>query len=181
VTEFPILGTEPTAVEFANTRYGGGFGIAPVDYLRTARLVDQWFAAVGRPGRHTAEDAARGRELRDHVHVLFAAAATGAVPSPDAVAGVNAFAAAASPALALTWAADGTRRATLVDAGTGVTAVLARLATDAVELLATGTLVTCAGCTMFFVRTHARRRWCHPTCGHRDRQARYYRRHRSHP
>ena len=178
MTEFPILGTEPTTVEFANTRYGEGFGTAPVDYLRTARLVDQWFAAVGRPGRHTAEDAARVRELRDHVHVLFAAAATGAVPSSEVIDGVNAFAAAAPPALVLSW---GPRRAVRVDAGTEVTAVLAGLATDAIDLLTTGTLAKCAGCTLFFVRTHARRRWCHPTCGHRDRQARYYRRHRSHP
>ncbi len=42
--------------------------------------------------------------------------------------------------------------------------MLARLATDAIELLATGTLAKCADCTMVFVRTHARRRRCHPTC-----------------
>jgi hypothetical protein len=29
---------------------------------------------------------------------------------------------------------------------------------------------------MLFVCTHARRRFCHASCGHRDRQARYYRR-----
>jgi predicted RNA-binding Zn ribbon-like protein len=181
--EFPILGTEPIAVEFANTRYDDG----RTDFLRTARLVDQWFAAIAddtaAPARHAAAEAAAARALRDHVHALFAAAAAGDVPEPAAVAGVNRCAAASPPALALDWARDGTRRARWTETATGAAAALARIATNAVELLTTpdaGTLARCTGpgCSMLFVRTHARRRFCHSSCGHRDRQARYYRRNR---
>ncbi len=172
MTEFPILGTEPIAVEFANTRYGD-------DFLRTDRLVDEWFAEVGRPARDL--DPARARVLRDHVHALFEAVVAGSRPAAAIVAEVNGFVAAAPPALALDWAPDGTRRAGWVDAGAGGAAVLARIATDAVEVLTGAGLARCAGpgCPLFFVRATARRRFCHPSCGHRDRQARYYRRHRS--
>ncbi|MFF5229693.1 CGNR zinc finger domain-containing protein [Dactylosporangium sp. NPDC000521] len=31
-------------------------------------------------------------------------------------------------------------------------------------------------CCLFFVQHHPRRRYCHESCAHRDRQARYYRR-----
>jgi predicted RNA-binding Zn ribbon-like protein len=184
--EFPILGTEPIAVELANTRYGA----EPTDFIDTPRLVDQWFAAAGvaGPARHTAEQARRVRALRDALHALFTAAATARTPQRAAVAEVNRRVAAAPPALALDWAPDGTRRARWADAATGPDAdsdaALARIATNAVELLTTpgaGTLARCTGpgCSMLFVRTHARRRFCHSSCGHRDRQARYYRRHRS--
>jgi predicted RNA-binding Zn ribbon-like protein len=177
--EFPILGTEPIAVELANTRYGP----EPTDFIDTPRLVDQWFAAVGEggPPRHTAEQARRVRTLRDAVHALLTAAATARTPEPAAVAEVNRRVAAAPPALTLDWAPDGTRRAGWADSATGADAVLARIATNAVEVLTTpgGTVARCTGpgCSMLFVRTHARRRFCHPSCGHRDRQARYYRRH----
>jgi predicted RNA-binding Zn ribbon-like protein len=188
--EFPILGTEPIAVEFANTWYDAG----RTDFLRTARLVDQWFAAMAAiaatandtaaPARHTAAEAAAARVLRDHVHALLAAAAAGDTPEPAAVAGVNRCAAASPPALTLDWAPDGTRSARWAGPATGVAAALARIATNTVELLTTpgaGTLAWCTGpgCSMLFVRTHARRRFCHSSCGHRDRQARYYRRNRN--
>jgi predicted RNA-binding Zn ribbon-like protein len=182
--EFPILGTEPIAVELANTRYGA----EPHDFLRTARLVDQWFAEIARhhdvpaPARHTTAEAARVRALRDHLHALFSASAENAVADPAAVAAVNRCVAAGPPALALTWTSEGTRRAGWTDTGAGVAAVLGRIATNAIELLtAPDGIARCTGpgCSLVFVRTHARRRFCHPSCGHRDRQARYYRRTRS--
>ena len=173
MTEFPILGTEPIAVELANTLYGDG----PADLIDTPRLVDEWFAAVGQPARHTAGQARQVRTLRDALHALFAAAADGTPPDPRAVAEVNRHVAANPPALQLDWARDGTRRARWA---TTTGADLASIATGAVEVLTApdGSLARCTGpgCSMLFRRTHARRRFCHPSCGHRDRQARYYRR-----
>ncbi|MET0136577.1 MAG: ABATE domain-containing protein [Kibdelosporangium sp.] len=178
--EFPILGTEPIAVELANTLYGA----ERLDFLRTTHLVDQWFGQAvprPRPVRHSADQAARVRELRDHVHVLLDAAVAGQVPDLAVVSAVNRFAAASPPALTLGWAPDGTRRAGWADTATGFDATLAGLATGAIEVLAATTPARCSGpgCSMFFVPAHGRRRYCHPSCGHRDRQARYYRRHRT--
>jgi predicted RNA-binding Zn ribbon-like protein len=34
------------------------------------------------------------------------------------------------------------------------------------------------GCSMLFVQRHRSRRFCHPSCAHGQRQARYYRAHR---
>ncbi|MGW1043602.1 CGNR zinc finger domain-containing protein, partial [Streptomyces sp. NPDC002547] len=36
-------------------------------------------------------------------------------------------------------------------------------------------------CLLFFVKNHARREWCSPTCGNRMRVARHYRRHHTPP
>ncbi len=182
--EFPILGTEPIVVEFTNTLYGADRH----DFLSTAASINHWFAqmspslASAEVFCRTAAESDRVRRLRDHVHKLFDAATTGAVPASEAVAVVNDFAAAAPPALTLAWSSDGTRRADWVGTAAGISAVLAKMATTAVELLTTpamGEITRCSGpgCTLLFVRTHARRRFCHPSCGHRDRQARYYRRH----
>jgi predicted RNA-binding Zn ribbon-like protein len=57
--------------------------------------------------------------------------------------------------------------------------LVARLAAGAITFLA-GTeleLVRRCGhpdCQMFFVQQHHRRRFCHESCAHRARQARYY-------
>lgn len=172
--EFPILGTEPIAVELANTLYGDG----PADLIDTPKLVDEWFAAIGQPARHTAARARQARSLRDSVHALFSAAADATTPDPRTIAEVNRHAAGHPPALQLDWDRDGTRRARWATTGGDH---LSRIAADAVEVLTSpgGTLTRCTGpgCSMLFVRTHARRRFCHPSCGHRGRQARYYRRH----
>ncbi|MFD8502059.1 CGNR zinc finger domain-containing protein, partial [Streptomyces sp. NPDC059687] len=36
-------------------------------------------------------------------------------------------------------------------------------------------------CLLFFVKNHARREWCSPTCGNRMRVARHHRRHHTPP
>ncbi|WP_219462283.1 CGNR zinc finger domain-containing protein [Nonomuraea rhizosphaerae] len=176
--EFPVLGTEPVAVELANTLYDG------TDYLRTAAWVDAWFALV-RP----AETAAMGRvaadvrALRDSVHHLLTAAVEGRTPDAAAVERVNAFAAAAPTHLRLDWSAGGPA-AHWADTTDGSTATLGRIATCCIELLTgprAGGVRRCQSpdCSLIFVQSHPRRRWCHPSCAHRDRQARYYRRHHS--
>jgi predicted RNA-binding Zn ribbon-like protein len=167
--EFPILGTEPLAVELANTLYGGE------DFLRTREWVDAWFAQVGQP----AVDTVRARALRDGVHRLFTAAVNGTTPDRADVRIVNGF--TTPTRLELDWSGAGPV-ARHRDSATGGALVLGRMAACAIELLAGPDVLrrcTAPGCSMFFVRDHPRRRWCDPSCGHRDRQARYYRRRRS--
>ncbi|MGW6499060.1 CGNR zinc finger domain-containing protein [Nonomuraea angiospora] len=179
--EFPILGTEPLAVELANTLYGAGE--SRIDFLPDARRVGEWFAQVS--GRHgvavaMGPHAARVRRLRDCVHALLSAAVEGRVPDAALVRRVNDFTAAAPTYLRLDWS-GGAPASRWADTVTGPAAVLGSIATCCVELL-TGPQADrvrrCQGpgCSLFFVQNHSRRRWCHPSCGHRDRQARYYRR-----
>ena len=189
--ELPILGTEPLPVEFANTSYGDG--AERIDFLAGAEAVDRWFREIGRvhpdaPAPdglvHLDDQADQVRSLRDGVHRLLSAAADGQPPDPDAIAELNRVAAAAPTAVELHWTADGERSARVVDATTGTVAVMGRIATCCIELLggpAAEDVRRCRapGCSMLFVKNHSRRRWCHPSCGHRDRQARYYRRRRA--
>lgn len=167
--DFPILGSEPLPVELANTLYGDG-----EDFLRSRAWVAEWFARVGQP----PVDADRARALRDGVHRLFTAAVERSTPDRADVEVVNSF--VTPTRLELDWSA-GRPVARHRDTAAGGAAVLGRIAACAVELLAGPDVLrrcTAPGCSMFFVRDHPRRRWCHPSCGHRDRQARYYRRRR---
>jgi predicted RNA-binding Zn ribbon-like protein len=184
--EFPVLGTEPLSVELANTLYGAG--AERFDFLRTARWVDGWFALVSSrhglpPGAAAMGRHATGvRTLRDAVRRLLLAAVDGVAPARAALATVNGFAAAAPTYPRLDWPAGGVPVGHRRDTTAGGIAVLGRIAACCIELLAgprAGELRRCGGpgCTLLFVRNHPRRRWCHPSCGHRDRQARYYRRH----
>ncbi|NGN67305.1 hypothetical protein G5C51_25790, partial [Streptomyces sp. A7024] len=75
--------------------------------------------------------------------------------------------------------ATGPRRAAEPDAADPAGAALSLLAEDAAELL-TGPdgeqLAACAaqGCSRWFLRSHAARRWCTTKCGNRVRAARAY-------
>ncbi|MEU4621989.1 ABATE domain-containing protein [Actinoplanes sp. NPDC023801] len=171
--EMPLLGTEPLVVEFANTLYGDE------DFLGTTELATLWFTTAGAP---PARDTAAARSLRDSIRTLFAATVAGAAPLATAVTHVNATAAQAPtyPQMirqsGAVLVADSRR-----DAATGDAALLGGLATACIELLTGGRarlLRRCEGpgCCLFFVQHHPRRRYCHESCAHRDRQARYYRR-----
>ncbi|MCP3805115.1 CGNR zinc finger domain-containing protein [Allokutzneria sp. A3M-2-11 16] len=158
--EYPILGTEPLPVEFANTLYGG------LDCLGTPELAAGWFAAM----ELEAAEPDRARELRDAVYRLLTEQSE---LDPDAVQTLNAFAAEVPSVLRL----DSDGKARWV---TTTSAVLGRIATCAIELLVDGVVPRrCAApdCGVLFVAQHGRRRFCHPSCSGRMRQARYYRRH----
>ncbi|MGX7823541.1 CGNR zinc finger domain-containing protein [Actinokineospora sp. 24-640] len=176
--EFPILGTEPLPVEFANTLYGSGDTLT--DFLRTPEWTSLWFAEAT-PDPPPVSDA-RARALRDCVHRLLTAKADAHPLNPATVATLNTFAAAAPTTLALHQDGAGDWSPTWTDTVTGEPALLGRIATCAIELL-TGADATnlrrcpAPDCGLLFVKNHSRRRFCHPSCGHRDRQARYYRRH----
>ncbi len=174
--ELPILGTEPLVVEFANTLYGAQ------DFLGTAELAALWFTKAG---TRVVRDTVAARVLRDTIHALFTATVTAAEPPSSAIAHVNATATAAPTSPQLIRQPTGTFVASSHTTATGDAAVLGALATACIELLTDDRarlLRQCEGpdCCLFFVQHHPRRRYCHETCAHRDRQARYYRRRTTH-
>ncbi|MGW5053844.1 ABATE domain-containing protein [Actinokineospora sp. NPDC004072] len=159
--ELPILGTEPVPVEFANTLHDG-------DHLGTPELANRWFAAMALPPAEPAP----ARALRDAVRTLLTSAPSAPLDAA-AVAVVNACAAPGVLRLGVD------RSARWVGTASGSAAVLGGIAAGAIELLAgRARVLPCPapGCGLLFLQRHARRRFCHPACGHRDRQARYYRR-----
>jgi predicted RNA-binding Zn ribbon-like protein len=170
--ELPILGTEPLVVEFANTLYGDE------DFLGTAELATLWFTTVcAQPAR----DMVAARTLRDCIHALFTATVTAAAPPATAIERVNAAAAQAPTSPKLVRQPTGTLVADSRSAATGDAALLGGLATACIELLTDNRaqlLRNCESpdCCLLFVQHHPRRRFCHESCAHRDRQARYYRR-----
>lgn len=171
-SDLPILGTEPLVVEFANTLYGAE------DFLGTAELAALWFTTAGAAA---ARDTAEARALRDSVHALFTATVTATAPPEAAIAHVNAAAAAAPTSPQLIRQPNGTVVAGSRMSATGDIALLGDLATACIDLLTDDrarVLRRCEAldCCLFFVQHHPRRRYCHESCAHRDRQARYYRR-----
>lgn len=182
--EYPLLGTEPLVVEFANTRYYDG-GVM-VDFLSSGEQVNGWFAAYaqmqGQPGQPASvppRDAARVRELRDHVHRVLAALADGEHPGYESIAAVNDCAAQAHSSVRMKWSTSGSPFVVEASSSTGTTRLLAGLASETITLATNGSILArCDGkdCQMLFVRHHGRRRFCHSSCSQRARQARYQQR-----
>ncbi len=116
-------------------------------------------------------------ELRDAVRELLAALAEGRPPASAAVSAVNTAAAADAAVLSLAWR-DGPVREWRSGRPDSVDAAVAALARDAIEVVSgqLGPLVRpceAHGCIRYYVREHARRRWCSTTCGDRVRAARH--------
>lgn len=182
----PVLG-EPTPIELANTRYRDGD--ETIEFLPDAALVTAWFDAsptawvLGAPRRWSESDRRRLVELRDAVDDLIRSRIQVRAPERGAVERLNAAARSVTRRVELDWhRSDGPRRVELVDAAGPVDAVLASIAVQAIDLLAgpdAELLRVCANddCELLFLRQHHRRRWCHNSCGHRHRQAAYYRAH----
>lgn len=182
----PVLG-EPAPVELANTRYRDGD--ETIEFLPDPALVAAWFDAsptarlLGAPRRWSESDRRRLVSLRDAVDDLIRARIQMRTPGRDAVERLNAAARSVTRQVELNWdRSDDPRRVELVDAAGPVDAVLASIAVQAIDLLAgpdAELLRVCANddCELLFVRQHHRRRWCHNSCGHRHRQATYYRAH----
>jgi predicted RNA-binding Zn ribbon-like protein len=130
----------------------------------------------------TALDAAglgRLTDLRAAVRELLAALADDRAPDVTAVETVNAAARADAAAPQLTWP-DGPRREWRSTCPGHLDEALAALARDAIDVVSgdLGALVRpceAHGCVRFFLREHARRRWCSTTCGDRVRAARHQR------
>lgn len=183
--ELPLLG-EPLPIEFANTRYGAGN--SAMDFLSDGRALRHWLHHVAadpplptpRTDHATAQTV---RELRDAIREVLDALATGSALSTAALDTVNRYAAHATYHASLDLdGRTGALSVRTVYTGTDPLAeLLGRIATETIALAADAVptdVRRCQGpgCTMLFLRDHHRRRWCHPSCGHRARQADYYRR-----
>ena len=144
------------------------YGTAPRDLVETPALLRSWLAEWGLSpsGSVSDEDVGRARTLREALHGLARAAATGQAVAPDDVRVVNASLAEAA-------AVELRRSGTTLAVGRPATTqqALARLAHQAVDDL-TGPnrsrLRACGddGCSGIFLDPTGRRRWCSDeTCG----------------
>ena len=171
----------PPAVDLANTVVTTSAG--PLDLLTTEDELAVWVAAEH--GRIPDVQSVRGRleevrDLRQAVHGLLHARASGRRPTSAVVDAVN----AASRAVPV---------APVVDTASGVHAepvpakpfdrFRAAVARSAVELVGRGegVLAECGApsCGMLFLPTSARQTWCSPACGNRARVARHAARRRA--
>lgn len=182
--EFPILG-EPLAVELANTSYGTA--VESIDFLADRADVPLWFAAATSlrcPRRPSAGWHRQLLEFRDATRAVLDALAENVAPTNHALKIINSASAGAVQRRTLSWH-DGAQ-ITVRYQGLSGQRELAVLADAVIDFVASdqAPLVTvCAAedCSMLFVRHHHRRRWCHDGCSHRNRQARYYQRHKRDP
>ncbi|MGW2802640.1 CGNR zinc finger domain-containing protein [Streptomyces sp. NPDC001269] len=202
-TSAPLMG-EPLPVELMNTiTVDRG---RTHDALDSDADAAAWLCAVaGRVGTETGisadqldEDAVRPvagalRALRDSLRRLAAEATKDPRPPatapelelqrPQAISALNALAQAWPE---LVWPADGQPSRAYRGLGAAADLAVQLIAHQAVELF-TGPdrdrLRPCLApnCALFFVKNHARREWCSPTCGNRVRVARHYRRHHPAP
>jgi predicted RNA-binding Zn ribbon-like protein len=179
--DFPLIG-EPLPVEFANSLYlGEGDSI---DFLATSGLTRMWFdlaiAGATFPEKVHRANLDAIRELRNAVHLVLRGLANDRNPAPDDLDVMNRYSARSPQFLRVTWR-DGAPAVTVERTGTALDALLARIANETIDLVGGPKrllLRQCSGpgCSMLFVQNHHKRRWCHQSCGHRSRQARYYRR-----
>ncbi|MEU8785791.1 CGNR zinc finger domain-containing protein [Streptomyces sp. NPDC048637] len=181
----PAPGEERSvAVALANTLRRGPTG--EVDHLAPAHSVEGWVAGhrlATQPLRFSDHDVGRLTELRAAVRALFTAAIEESAPDSAALGTVNGAAAGAPGSAQLRWHPPSLRSEWKTTAPHTVDAVLACIASDAIDVLCgpRGTsLRQCAahGCIRFFLREHARRQWCSTMCGDRVRAARHYQRRR---
>ncbi|ADJ43149.1 hypothetical protein AMES_1327 [Amycolatopsis mediterranei S699] len=126
-----------------------------------------------------AAELGRLTDLRRAVRELLAALTEHRAPDAAALETVNTAARADAAALSLTWG-DGPVREWHSTRPGSIDAAVAALARDAIEVVSgeLGPLVRpceAHGCIRYYVREHARRRWCSTTCGDRVRAARHQR------
>ena len=175
------------ALALVNTRYHGLRG--EVDLLARAGDPGALLVELGLAPHDAAADPTlppRLRALRDDVREILRARVDRRLPQAEAVAAVNAAAAAAPRAAELRWSDDGPpARASAAVSGTSADRICGEIAEDAIDLVAGGrgeSLLVCAAprCVRLLVKDHPRRQWCSPACGERVRSSRYYHRHRPH-
>lgn len=189
-TEWTWLG-RPLAVDLANTMLPGPSGAPPVELLREPADLDGWLAVQGdrlprveRGG--TSRRLADVRLLRDDVRALLSAAVNASRYPQDAVARVNATAAAAFTGTRLELQDGVPAVSEFTTADLPSTAALAEIARSAILELAGGRrelLRSCGapGCGAYYVAGRARQQWCSDACGNRARVARHAARRRATP
>lgn len=185
--DFPSLG-EPAPIELANTWYEGSDETH--DFLAPSGALAAWFVQVlpvphYRPAVVDDAHLAEFLRFRDAVRALVVARVDSTPPPMWALDLVNRAASSSPPIVQLEWCDDGP--VAVVSAASNETnAAMGHLASGTINLLAAverAALARCAAedCSMLFVRTHGRRRFCNDDCSHRERQARYDRRRRAEP
>ncbi|MEP7111801.1 MAG: ABATE domain-containing protein [Ilumatobacteraceae bacterium] len=179
--DFPLIG-EPLPIEFANSLYLAEG--ETIDFLATSSLMRTWFdlaiADTRFPEKIRRTEADAIRELRNGVHLVLRGLANGRNPTVEGLEILNRYAARSPQFLRVTWP-DRAPAVTVGRTGNAVDGLLGRIATETIVLIAgpsRSQLRQCGGpgCAMLFVKNHHKRRWCHRSCGHRSRQASYYRR-----
>ncbi|NJC68333.1 hypothetical protein HC031_01150 [Planosporangium thailandense] len=177
---FALLG-EPVAIDLVNTVVKGGRDLIAAPgrfasfFAQEAERLDVDLAALP-----SLDDV---RRLRAALDDLLRAVVDGRTPSPEAVAVVNGYAAAAPSAPQLTWSGDGPVR-TATGPATAPIRTLAAFARSAIDLVTRPEgvrLRRCAAedCMLLFAAATSRRQWCSTsTCGNRVRVARHAQRHR---
>ena len=190
--ELPLL-DEEFAVEFANSLYRSPH--EHLDFLETPPAVRSWFAlaqpAAGLtlPQEVTAELVRDLRSVRDAIRTLLEHAAAIPTPArppygPEAATAVQTLHASARRACAhvvLDTAAGSQEPGwTLAHDGSPPDVLVAVIASRCILFLGgedIDNVRICArpNCPMLFVQRHRARRYCHESCGHSLRQARYYR------
>jgi predicted RNA-binding Zn ribbon-like protein len=147
-----------------------------VDRLDTAGDLSRWLAEAGLGGEASVskEQLAETRALRESIYRLLDRALNdGRVPSPQA-AFVNEWARRTTFAPQI-----GPSFTRVMVGGNAVTAALAHIARETVELVTGPDLARvrkCAGCSLLFVDRSrpGSRRWCSmDRCGNREKMARY--------
>ncbi|GAA1128715.1 CGNR zinc finger domain-containing protein [Citricoccus alkalitolerans] len=158
-------------------------GAEPVDLLATPAeatrwLVDHDLAPADVELQHYCSTLLM--DLRQHVRGLFKAAVDRAEPPVASLRAVNDALLRTPTAALLGWDPQGGWQRVAPHPTTQIVEhALASLAVDVAELVTDSEadrLAACeaAPCNRFFVRTHARRRWCSTRCGDRVRAARAY-------
>jgi predicted RNA-binding Zn ribbon-like protein len=173
------------SLAFVNSRHNSRTG--PVDHLATPEALGEWLAwraLTGGSATAGDEDLQAARALREAVRELLSASVERRVPTPSAVATVNAASATAPAAHRLQWdAARAPVRTRSAPQAGEVARALAALAEDAIDLVCSerrDDLIACEapGCVRLLLKDHPRRHWCSTRCGDRVRAARHYRRSR---
>ena len=180
---FPV-GGEPLALDLADTLIT--VTDPPTDLLADESRAHAFWAlqSARLPAGATPPSLAATRALRTAIRDLLDARLAGRQLASDAVAAVNAAAAAAPSSPRLEASAEGWtvgQACVVADDRTWALACVARSAIDLICADGAGRLRRCANpaCSMLFVAESARRVWCTPNvCGNRARVARHYRRHR---
>jgi predicted RNA-binding Zn ribbon-like protein len=173
---------EPLAIEFANTWFYADGSLH--EGIGTREHLAGWLAERG-PGTGTVpvteSDVARFVTVRDSIRAAAHALSSGVEPDDDAVARINAAAAAAP-----SWPHLSLEPLSVVDhtEADRATAALAAIARSAIELFGgpdRPKLRACQAphCVLHFVKNHPRREWCSAGCGNRARVSRYYHRHKT--
>ena len=175
---------EPVAIEFANTRRarrGEAVELLPDDEALVAWVRENLDRDL--TGRLNPGDRERFLSLRDAVRAVAVAISDEQQEPADAVARLNATAAAAPTWLELL----GGRAVQRTAAGADVDAALSALAAYAIEVFggAQREQVRACGrwprCVRFFVKNHPRRGYCSPSCANRARAMRHHDRHKDDP